>query len=104
MTAMRASPPDYIVKELGGEPTDPVKAKAWDNGVKGIEGYRQENGIIDKQSALGLQPKTGAERARREAAERRLRESQRRLGLERQLAQARERARSMERGGRGISM
>ncbi len=104
MTAMRISPPDYIVKELGQRPTDPVKAKAWDNSVKGIEGYRQENGITDRQSALGLQPKTGAERARRESAERRLRESQRRLGLERQLAQAREKARHIERGGRGISM
>ena len=104
MTAMRISPPDYIVKELGERPTDPVKARAWDNGVKGIEGYRQENGITDTQRALGLWPKGGAERARRESAERRLRESQRRLGLERQLAQSRERARSMERGGRGISM
>jgi conjugative relaxase-like TrwC/TraI family protein len=104
MTAMRVSPPDYIVKELGRRPTDPVKAKAWDNGVKGIEGYRQENGITDTQRALGLWPKGGAERARRESAERRLRESQRRLGLERQLAQAREKAKSIERGGFGISM
>jgi hypothetical protein len=104
MTAMRVSPSDYIVKELGERPTDPVKAKAWDNGVKGIEGYRQENGITDRQSALGLQPKTGAERARRESAERRLRDSQRRLGLERQRTQAREKARHIEGGGFGISM
>jgi conjugative relaxase-like TrwC/TraI family protein len=104
MTAMRVSPPDYIVKELGQRPADPVKAKAWDSGVKGIEGYRQENGITDKQSALGLQPKAEAERARWESAERRLRDSQRRLGLERQLAKSRERARSIERGGFGISM
>jgi conjugative relaxase-like TrwC/TraI family protein len=104
MTAIRVSPPDYIVKELGERPTDPVKAKAWDRGVGVIEGYRRENGITDRQSALGLQPKTGAEWARRESAERRLRESQRRLGLERQLAKSRERARSIERGGRGISM
>jgi conjugative relaxase-like TrwC/TraI family protein len=104
ITAMRISPPDYIVKELGERPTDPVKAKAWDNGVKGIEGYRKENGITDTQRALGLWPKTKAEWARRESTERRLREAQRRLGLERQLAKSRERARSIERGGRGISM
>jgi hypothetical protein len=104
MTAIRVSPPDYIVKELGERPTDPVKAKAWDSGVKGIEGYRHENGITDRQSALGREPQSASQRAARESAERRLRESQRRLGLERQLAQARERARSIERGGRGISM
>jgi hypothetical protein len=60
--------------------------------------------ITDTQRALGLWPKGGAGLARRESAERRLRDSQRRLGLERQLAQAREKARHIERGGFGISM
>jgi conjugative relaxase-like TrwC/TraI family protein len=104
MTAMRISPPDYIVKELGRRPTDPVKARAWDSGVKGIENYRQENGVTDTQRALGREPQSASQRAAREAAQRRLLEAQRRLGRELQLAKLKERVRNIERGSFGISM
>ncbi len=104
MTAMRTSPPPYIAKELGERPTDPTKARAWDRGVEGIERYRQENGVTDRQSALGREPQSALQRAAREAAQRRLLEAQRRLGREQQLAKSRERVRSIERGGFGISM
>lgn len=49
MTAMRISPPDYIVKELGERLTDRAKARAWDRGTGVIEGYRQENGVTGRQ-------------------------------------------------------
>jgi hypothetical protein len=56
LTAARTSPSPYILKELGERPTDPTKAKAWDRGVKTIEGYRSEHGITDKSHALGREP------------------------------------------------
>jgi hypothetical protein len=98
LTAVRLSPPTYILKELGERPTDSVKGKAWGRGVKTIEGYRQEHGVTDKRHALGREPQTISQRAAREAAQRRLRESQLRLGRERQLTQEKRLARSIERG------
>jgi hypothetical protein len=98
LTAARLSPPSYVVKELGERPSDPAKGKAWDRGVKEIEGYRQEHGVTDKQRALGREPQSASQQAAREAARRRLRESQRRLGREQQLTQERKLRRSIERG------
>ena len=98
LTAARIKTPRYIIKELGERPADPTKAKAWDRGVKTIEGYRQEHGVTDKRRAFGREPESISQRAAREAAQRRLREAQLRLGRERQLTQERKRARSIERG------
>jgi hypothetical protein len=103
LIAARLSPPPYIVKELGERPTDPAKAKTWDIGVKEIESYRLEHGVEDRTSALGREPQGASRSAAREAAQRRLVETRRRLGLERQLAQSR--GRGIEHGGGfGISM
>jgi conjugative relaxase-like TrwC/TraI family protein len=98
LTAVRLSPPSYIVKELGERPSDPAKGKAWDRGVKEIESYRQEHGVTDKRHAFGREPKSISQQAAREAAQRRLRETQLRLGRERQLIQKRRITRSIERG------
>jgi conjugative relaxase-like TrwC/TraI family protein len=97
LTAMRISPPAYIAEELGQRPSDPAKARTWDRGVKMIEGYREAHGVTDQQRALGQRPKDGMQRASREAAQRRLRDSQRRLDLQRQLAKSRERGMGIER-------
>jgi hypothetical protein len=80
--AVRTSPPNYILKELGERPSDPAKRQTWDRAVRGIEGYRQQHGIRDRDNALGAEPESRTGRAAREAQERRLRESQRELGRE----------------------
>jgi conjugative relaxase-like TrwC/TraI family protein len=95
LAAAKVGPPSYIVKELGERPADPVRAKAWDRGVQGVERYRLEHGVKDTGNAFGPEPQSAAERAAREAAQRRLAHSQRRLGLEQQLAR-RETTRTIE--------
>jgi len=59
-TAARLSPPDYIRRELGERPSDPTKAATWDKAVRGIEGYRLRNGVVDRDNALGPKPKDRA--------------------------------------------
>jgi hypothetical protein len=98
LTAARIQPPDYITKELGERPADLAKAKAWDSGVKTIEGYRHEHGVTDKRSAFGREPQSPAQQLARERALRQLREAQLRLGRERQLKRERQLTRSIERG------
>jgi conjugative relaxase-like TrwC/TraI family protein len=83
-TASRLSPPDYITSELGGRPSDPAKAAAWDRGVREIEGYRVRSGVMDRDSALGPKPKKRAAQSEQRLAGERLRRSQRELGLQRQ--------------------
>jgi conjugative relaxase-like TrwC/TraI family protein len=95
--AARISPPAYVKAELGERPSDPTKRKAWDRGVAQIERYRQEHGIKDPNRALGRKAKRGAERARQEAAQWRIREAQRALGLGQHAARARQL-------GRGLSI
>ncbi len=95
--AARISPPAYVKNELGERPSDPALRKAWDRGVSQIERYRQEHGIQDPNRALGREAKRGAERARQEATWRRIRESQRALGLGQHAARARQ-------FGRGLSI
>jgi conjugative relaxase-like TrwC/TraI family protein len=95
--AARISPPTYIKAELGERPSDPAMRKAWDQGVSQIERYRHEHGISDPNKALGREAKRGAERARQEAATRRLQEIQRVLGLGQHAARARQL-------GRGLSI
>jgi len=97
LTAARIEPPSYIVKELGERPADPIKARAWDHGVQGVERYRLEHGVRDKGDAFGREPQDALARATREVAQRRLVETQRRLGLEQQLTRTRELTRSIGR-------
>ncbi|MBW8059160.1 MAG: AAA family ATPase [Solirubrobacterales bacterium] len=82
ITAAKLAPPDYIVKELGERPSDPEKRKAWDRGVAGIEGYRQEHGITDRDSALGKEPLGGIERSAWNEQRSRLAEQQRTLQMQ----------------------
>jgi conjugative relaxase-like TrwC/TraI family protein len=94
--AARLSPPGYITKALGERPVDPFKAKDWDRAVRRIEGYRQQHGIVDRDSALGPQPKEPAQRAARERGQRSIERARRRLGLEQ--VKTRDAARGMEIG------
>lgn len=95
ITAAHLAPPTYITTGLGERPSNPTKRTAWDRGVASIERYRQEHGVVDRNHALGVEPKQRAERARREAELRRLREVQRHLGREPGKVRTRERRRGL---------
>ena len=95
ITAARIAPPTYITAELGQRPSNPAKRTAWDRGVVSIERYRQEHGVVDRNRALGAEPKQRAERARREAELRRLRQVQRQLGRDPSKVRTRERRRGL---------
>ncbi len=88
ITAARISPPAYVRHELGERPSDPTKQQAWDHGVAHIERYRQQHGITDPDRAFGREAARAAERARQQAALRRLNEMQRVLGLGEHAARA----------------
>ncbi len=90
VVAARISSPTYVKAELGERPSDPTKAKAWDRGVSQIERYRQRHGITDRNEAFGPQAQRGVERARQEAARRRLQQVQRALGLGQHAARTRQ--------------
>jgi conjugative relaxase-like TrwC/TraI family protein len=79
--AARVSPPDYIKQELGERPSDPKKAAEWDKAVRGVEGYRQRNGVVDRDSALGTKPQEPAKAHEHNQAQRQLERSQRQLHL-----------------------
>jgi conjugative relaxase-like TrwC/TraI family protein len=83
-TAARLSPPSYIKSELGERPSDPTKAAAWDRAVRGIEGYRIRNGVVDRDSALGPKPKDRARQAEQRQVRERLQRAQRELKLKKQ--------------------
>jgi hypothetical protein len=57
LEAVRLDPPDYITRELGERPSDPRRQAHWDKAVRGIERYRQQHGIEDRDTALGTTPK-----------------------------------------------
>jgi len=82
-TAARLSPPCYITSELGERPSDPAKAREWDRAVRGIEGYRVRNNVVDRDNALG--PKTTDRSRQQEQAEarRQIERTQRQLQLQR---------------------
>ncbi|HEX7280028.1 MAG TPA: AAA family ATPase, partial [Solirubrobacterales bacterium] len=82
-SAARLSPPDYIKRELGKRPSDPTKAATWDRAVRGIEGYRVRNGVVDRDSALGPKPKDRTAQAVQRRARERLQHAQRELKLKR---------------------
>jgi conjugative relaxase-like TrwC/TraI family protein len=85
LAAARIEPPAYIVKELGERPTEPAKARVWDQGVREIEGYRLEHGVTDTARVFGPKPPEPGERLDRQHAKRRLTDHQRRLELEHRL-------------------
>lgn len=90
--ASRLSPPEYVVKELGERPSDPAKAKAWDNGVRRIETYRHEYGITDAGSALGREPRGELDRRAHDRARDAIHETRRRLDRQRQLDRSMQRS------------
>ena len=79
-TAARLSPPDYIKAELGERPSDPTKAGVWDTAVRGIEGYRIRNGVVDRGSALGPKQTEPARQHEQRQARKRIERAQRQLG------------------------
>jgi len=90
VTAARVCPPSYVVAELGQRPHDPRKAETWDRAVRGIEGYREQFGLTDSASAIGVRP-TGRQQQRHwEQQHRRLERVQRELQLRRSVEQAME--------------
>ncbi len=78
--AARVSPPRYITKEIGERPSDPAKAAEWDKAVRGIEGYRLRNGMVDRDSALGTEPKHHESHYERRDARESIERAQRALG------------------------
>jgi len=84
VAAARLRMPSYVRDELGERPAGGREAKTWDRAVSGVERYRRENGVTDPDRALGPQPerRSAGEKARHDAAERRLSEARRRLGRE----------------------
>ncbi len=91
-TAARISPPDYITAELGERPSDPSKAAAWEKAVRGIEGYRQRNGVVDRDSALGPRPGDRSAQVEHERARASVEQAQRQLQLRGQLQRSAERS------------
>jgi hypothetical protein len=59
-----------------------ARRATWDEAVRGIEGYRQQHGIRDGDTALGAEPGDRAARLARERAAESIRRAQRRLELE----------------------
>jgi len=98
LLAARLSPPAYVIKELGERPAEPTKAKAWDRGVRGIESYRNERGVTDKDSALGPRPEDRFERTFHDHARDRIHEAQHRLDRVRQAERSMQRSREIGRG------
>ncbi len=97
-TAARLSPPDYITAELGERPSDPTKARQWDTAVRGIEGFRTRNGVMDRDGALGPKSKDLTHQAEQRQARERIQLAQRQLRL-----QHRQQERAVEHpAGRGI--
>ncbi len=101
LAAARIEPPSYIVKELGERPTEPSKARVWDQGVRKVERYRLERGVIDRESAFGPKPPEPGDRLAHREAERSLADHQRRLERSRRL-EIRERGIEMDIGGPGF--
>ena len=79
ITAAQLAPPEYVVRELGERPSDPAQRRSWDRGVAAIEGYRQEHGVTDRESALGKKPNDAIERSHWQEQRTRLAEQQRAL-------------------------
>jgi hypothetical protein len=94
LAAARVSAPDHIVSELGERPAGERERVAWDGAAWEIEAYRQRNGLRDRDTALGPEPRERAARLERERAQQAIRRAQRELGIQR--VQRLERAQAME--------
>ncbi|MEX2556386.1 MAG: MobF family relaxase [Actinomycetota bacterium] len=77
ITAAQLAPPKYVVGELGERPGDPAQRRSWDRGVAVIEGYRQEHGVTDRESAFGKEPHDAIERSHWQEQRTRLADQQR---------------------------
>jgi hypothetical protein len=98
----RIEPPSYVVQDLGERPTEPAKARAWDQAVRDIERYRLEHGVSDTTKAFGPKPLEPDERMANKEARRSLADHQPRLELSHRL-EIRERGIEMNIGGPGSS-
>ncbi len=87
-SAARISPPDYITDELGERPSDPAKAREWDRAVRGIEGYRTRNDVVDRDTALRPKPTDRSAQQEQRRAREAIERAQRQLQLQRQREQA----------------
>jgi cytochrome c1 len=96
MTAVRIDPSEYLTRELGERPTDPTKRWTWDQAVAGIEAYRQQHGVRDKDAALGAPDGDSPAKLEHKQATKALKRAQRQLGLEREQARVREQTRGLE--------
>jgi hypothetical protein len=96
LAAARVSPPEHIVAELEERPDQGRERVAWDGAVREIEGYRQRNGLRDRDTALGPEPREPASRMEHRRAREAIRRAQRELGIER--VQSIERVPSLEIG------
>jgi conjugative relaxase-like TrwC/TraI family protein len=81
LAAVRISPPDYLVAEIGERPAEPGKAQVWDRGASAIQGYRRDYGVGDEHSALGPQRTDSPGRAAQERAQRSVERSRQQLGM-----------------------
>jgi conjugative relaxase-like TrwC/TraI family protein len=86
LAAVRVSPPDYLVAELGERPNGEAERVAWDRAAREVEGYRQRHGIEDRDLALGRPATDRIERREQLAAERSIEQARRSLGLDQGLA------------------
>jgi hypothetical protein len=94
LAAARVSAPDHIVAELGERPAEGRERVAWDRAVGEIEDYRQRNGIRDRDTALGMEPREAATRMEHRRVQEAITRAQRELGIER--VQRIERTQAME--------
>jgi hypothetical protein len=94
MAAVRREPPPYLTAELGEPPTDPARRQTWEEAARGIEGWRMEHGVTDRDSALGPRPSEGWARREHGWAEQAIQRARRELGLEQ--VRAREQAMEIE--------
>jgi conjugative relaxase-like TrwC/TraI family protein len=96
LAAARVSPPDHVAAELGERPAGGPERVAWDGAVREVESYRQRNGLRDRDTALGPEPREPASRMEHRRAQEAIRRAQRQLGIER--VQSIERGQSLEIG------
>jgi hypothetical protein len=82
LAAARVSPAEHLVAELRERPEEGAGRLAWDRAVREIEAYRQRNGVVDRDGALGPVPEDRAQRREREQAQQSIRRAQRELAIE----------------------
>jgi conjugative relaxase-like TrwC/TraI family protein len=96
LAAARVSPADHLVAELGERPEEGPGRVAWDRAVREVEGYRDRNGVVDREDALGAEPKDRVRRHEQVTAKRAIEQARHSLGLEQ--TRAAERSQTIEIG------